>query len=195
MLPAQHRERQLALRAATLVDLLALWKAVNPENLSSTINPFALAAATIVQARFRDSGVLASRFYRVFRESEGVAGTVAVVAPPPPARDAVAGLLRGAALSGIINARRRGFSVGAAADNGFTKMAGSASNLVLAGSRQVITGAVAGDPQAVGWRRLAGGQACDFCKMLEGRGAVYKSGTADFESHSHCGCSAEPAFR
>ena len=99
-----------------------------------------------------------------------------------------AGLLRGAALAGIINARRRGFSPTAAARNGFAKVSGSASGLVFGGSRLVLT-------EATGkYRRVAGGSACDFCLMLEGRGAVYSVRTADFTAHDHCACSAEPVF-
>lgn len=188
-LSTRHRNRQLALRAATLRDMLVLWRAVNPTNLADTIGPFALAAATIVQARFRDSGVLAVRFLRDFHEAEGNGGTVTAIAPDPPARKEASGLLRGAALSGIINARRRGFSPDAAARNGFVKVSGSASNLVLGGSRIVLT-------EATGrYRRVAGGGACDFCKMLEGRGAVYSARSSDFTAHDHCACSAEPVFR
>jgi hypothetical protein len=30
--------------------------------------------------------------------------------------------------------------------------------------------------------------------MLIGRGAVYSEATADFQSHDHCNCQAEPAW-
>lgn len=50
------------------------------------------------------------------------------------------------------------------------------------------------DPQAKGWRRV-GSAKCDFCRMLIGRGAVYREPTADFDAHDHCNCAAEPAFQ
>lgn len=50
------------------------------------------------------------------------------------------------------------------------------------------------DPAARGWRRIGSGASCGFCSMLLGRGAVYTEATADFQSHDHCNCSAEPAF-
>ena len=49
------------------------------------------------------------------------------------------------------------------------------------------------DPKARGWQRVGVGE-CDFCSMLIGRGAVYSEATADFLSHDHCHCYAEPAF-
>lgn len=51
------------------------------------------------------------------------------------------------------------------------------------------------DSAARGWRRVGDGNSCEFCSMLLGRGAVYTEATADFSSHDHCGCSAEPAWR
>lgn len=60
--------------------------------------------------------------------------------------------------------------------------------------RDTITANSVRDKAAVGWQRVGSGR-CDFCRMLIGRGAVYREATADFESHDHCGCSAEPVFR
>lgn len=45
------------------------------------------------------------------------------------------------------------------------------------------------------YRRVTDGQPCAFCAMLAGRGPVYSEETAYFESHKHCGCTAEPVFR
>lgn len=50
------------------------------------------------------------------------------------------------------------------------------------------------DPAAVGWKRIASGGACGFCKMLAGRGTVYKQSTANFGAHENCGCTAAPVF-
>ena len=48
------------------------------------------------------------------------------------------------------------------------------------------------DRAAKGWRRVGDGNSCEFCSMLLGRGAVYTEASADFSSHDHCGCGAEP---
>src|SRR5699024_6004894 len=41
--------------------------------------------------------------------------------------------------------------------------------------REVTEQAALGDPYSVGWQRLAYAGACAFCRMLAGRGAVYKT--------------------
>lgn len=50
------------------------------------------------------------------------------------------------------------------------------------------------DPEAVGWRRVTEG-GCKFCRMLAGRGEVYRNDTARFASHTNCHCTAQPVFR
>lgn len=59
--------------------------------------------------------------------------------------------------------------------------------------RSTITGNRQADPQAVGWRRITNG-GCRFCRMLAGRGAVYKESTARFAAHKSCHCTAQPVF-
>ena len=59
--------------------------------------------------------------------------------------------------------------------------------------RDTITTNRRRDPSAIGWRRISGG-GCDFCKRLAGRGAVYMESTAHFAAHTHCHCTAAPAF-
>lgn len=61
--------------------------------------------------------------------------------------------------------------------------------------RYTIAGSSVADPAARGWQRVTDGNACAFCSMLAGRGAVYSEATADFASHDDCGCSATPAWR
>lgn len=60
--------------------------------------------------------------------------------------------------------------------------------------RDTITGNQQRDPDAVGYRRNASGGACRFCRMLAGRGAVYKEASAHFASHPGCHCTASPVF-
>jgi hypothetical protein len=60
-------------------------------------------------------------------------------------------------------------------------------------SRATVTGASVADPKATGWQRVGSGE-CGFCRMLIGRGAVYRQASADFASHDSCRCSAVPAW-
>jgi hypothetical protein len=50
------------------------------------------------------------------------------------------------------------------------------------------------DPQAVGWRRIPNPGACNFCRALADKGAIFKKETASFAAHPACGCSAAPVF-
>lgn len=70
--------------------------------------------------------------------------------------------------------------------------------------RDTITQNVAEDPDSPGWKRFARPEACRFCKMLAGRGAVYTEATARFAAHGaftagkktggDCMCIAGPEF-
>lgn len=60
--------------------------------------------------------------------------------------------------------------------------------------RDTITQNARLDPDAAGWRRIATPDACGFCRMLAGRGAVYKRDSVQFASHEHCFCSAQPVW-
>jgi len=194
-LTAAHRRQLLALRAATLRDLLVLWRMVDVTDLSGTINRWALAAALLARERNRAAGGLAARYLELFRRLEGLPGTVPVELVEPPPVDEAAGELRGAALSGIINARRAGQSVQAAANNGLVKASGTMTSLVLDGARQTVLQLVQRDREALGWQRVTSGDPCPFCRMLASRGAVYKSRrTAEFEAHDHCSCTVEPYY-
>ena len=61
-------------------------------------------------------------------------------------------------------------------------------------NRATLTTNVRRDPAANGWQRVASG-GCKFCRMLAGRGAVYKEATAHFASHANCHCTAQPVFQ
>jgi hypothetical protein len=192
-LTQEHRLLQVSIGAATVSDLLGLWDTVDPLNLAGTIAPFAAAAAVIVRARNRDSATAAARYFGDFRAAEGVRGAATIVAGEPPVAAVVAGLVRGAGLSGIVRARQRGFSAEAAARNGFTRVAGSSTNLVLDGGRQVVIEATLSDRASTGkWQRVASSGACAWCAMQASRGPVFNERA--FKKHVGCNCDAEPVY-
>jgi hypothetical protein len=192
-LSARHRLQQVALRAALLRDLLRLWPAFDPTDFG-TWDRFARAAVVLITARHRDSAGLAVQYLEDYRRAEGAAGSFAPVLAEPPATARSQEALRATGLMGILNARRAGLSVVDSARNGFVRVSGSASRLVLEGGRQTVMATLHADPARPRWQRITGGQPCDFCRMLAGRGAVYGAQTGDFQAHDHCSCMAEPAF-
>lgn len=70
-----------------------------------------------------------------------------------------------------------------------SRVARSAQRRVLnAGRRTTLSIA---DMNNLRWyRRTTGMENCDFCDMLESRGAVYTRDTAFFETHDGCDCTA-----
>lgn len=161
-----------------------MWRGVDPTNLSETIPPFMVAAAVAIAARNRDSSEVARRYLDNFLQVEQ-AERVPTKRPEPPPREIVEATVRGAGLAGIVNARKRGFSPQAAAQNGLVKVSGAASSLVLAGGRQVLVGTA--NESLSGWRRVTSASPCDFCSGLS-----EDTGPGDFKVHDHCSCTVEP---
>jgi hypothetical protein len=190
-----HRQVQLHVNMATVRDLLQLWGTVDPKNLRHTIAPFTRAASTLILNGRRHSSTASASYYLAFRQAEGVKGTVVVEPPAGPASELVSGLVRGAGLAGIMNGYRRGLSPDEAHANGFVKLAGSATQLVLGGGRATLLDAIRSDPAAHGFQRVTDGTPCAFCAMIASQGIIAKDASnAGFEAHGHCGCSAEPAY-
>jgi len=190
-----NRAAQLAARAGSLQELVRLWSIVDIENLPGTIDTFARAAAILAGQGFGQSAGAAAEYYSLFRRVEGI-GSLIVPLASAPSIAVMMGLLRGAALKGILDGRRAGMTLGAAGRQGLIKTAGQLTKLVLAGGRQTIIGATQTDPRALGWARFTSGDPCAFCRSLAARGPVYKSEkSSDFMPHDHCACMPEPVYR
>lgn len=193
-LTTAYRAQQLATQAGSIRQLVVLWRAVDVTNLSDTIDVFAQAAALLAGRGYDASAESAAAYITSFRQAEIGAGIEARIAKRP-AQSFLAGQIRGAAISGIIDARRAGKSIDYAGGQGLIRTIGTLGKLVLGGGRNTITGTVKADKQALGWMRATAGSPCTFCRMLASQGAVYKSErSASFEAHGHCGCTPEPLY-
>jgi hypothetical protein len=193
LLTRHHRERQLAVKAATMRDLLALWPAFRLDDIDRTWQPLEVAVLAVIANRRRASAGFAASYYRAFRAAEGVEGEPVVRIAEPPARGLLIGALR---LAGPIGTKKT-LLTGASnpLDRAFSRVAGTATRQVLDGGRKTLTESVRADRAARGWQRITSGKACSFCSMLASRGAVYSEDTVGFESHDHCSCTAEPVYR
>lgn len=78
--------------------------------------------------------------------------------------------------------------------NAFSLLEGALVRHIEDMSRDTISGSVTRDRRAAGWHRLVRADACEFCLMLHGRGAIYKKNTATFASHDNCRCTAAPSW-
>lgn len=75
-----------------------------------------------------------------------------------------------------------------------SRLSGGLQRIVADVARETVANAAIRDPQAQGWRRVARGDGCSFCRMLADRGAVYTDSSVTFKSHDNCNCSASPEF-
>lgn len=189
-----HRGIQLRIIAGLMRDLAVLWRPVDPTDIRGTLNPFTDAASVVTVAARRASASAAQGYYRMFRQVEGVPGTFDAALAPDPPPDVLRGGLFGAGARGIIDARRRGLDVAAAAQNGLVRASGAAVQIAANGGRETLLVAVLRDPAAIGYQRVTDGDPCAFCRMIASQGIVSYDGSAGFEAHAHCGCTAEPAF-
>lgn len=191
-LTRQYRAQNLALRAQTIRDLRKLWPALSYGELQRTFPAwFAGASALVVRDATRSAG-LASLYLRAHRLGAGVPGDLNVRLAGVPA-EKMSTALRVTTLVAIKRSTLAGKSAEAAMVDAFVQSAGAATRLVLDAGRDTIRQTTIADPRSAGWQRVTSG-GCDFCRMLAGRGDVYSEATADFASHDHCACSAEPVY-
>lgn len=190
-----HRQIQLGVRAAALRDVMRLWAAVVPTDLAGTIGTFAAAAAVVILARNRQSAEAAVTYFEQFRRAERVGGSSGADIAAPLPEETVTGVVRGAGLAGIVNARRRGFPAEAAARNGLARVSGSVSSLVLSGARDTIMASTAADDRSMDrWQRVTSGSPCASCTSIAAQGPVFSARAGRFEPHDNCACQAEPAY-
>lgn len=190
---ADHRARQLLLRRSTVADLERLWPLLRWDQLDSTYPLFAAAVGTLVARNRATSAGLAMTYLRAMRAVH-VPGWSAV-----DVRSAVdpAQLDTSLRVNSVVAAKKsaaRAVPAAEAMSAALSLTQGAMARLVLNGGRETVAATVAADPRASGWRRVLGGGGCDFCRMLAGRGSVYSQTTSHFESHDHCGCTAEPVY-
>lgn len=190
-----YRRQQISLRAVTLRDLVRLWPALDWQRIDSTYPAWASAMQLLVQRdRVRASG-LASAYLRAFRMAEGLPGNLAVTLAPPAPLEQVETSLRVTTVASVKAAAAAGMTESESMSNALVRVSGAVGRLVLDAGRDTVRQTLANDPRAAGWQRITSGRACSFCDMLAGRGEVYSAETADFQSHDHCSCSAEPVYR
>lgn len=182
-MPTSSQLRSGVASLATLAnrDLDVVWKhvsdAVGARELLKDVLP------ALVDTYGLAAGTLAADWYDELRDAKRVPGRfTARVASPGLGTDALAGW-------GVSTL----FSAEPDWQAARTLVAGGLQRRIANVSRDTVTTSSVRDPGARGWQRTGEGK-CEFCAMLIGRGAVYTEATADFASHDHCNCGAEPAF-
>lgn len=187
MLPetAQYRRSNEALQAMVARQLLAVWPALESGNLDGSF-PTWLQLLSVIVGRGRALSTALTRDYLAAFGEPSPSPADAV----PPAKFAKS------AYGSVISAKQvigDGRTVEEAMQVAYVRSLGAMGNLVLDAGRTSVINTTATSERFSGWRRVASGGGCPFCRMLAGRGAVYQSDqSAHFASHRHCTCSAEP---
>lgn len=153
----------------------------NPEDAAAALRAYIPA---LVRQYGESAAAVAADWYDETRAAARIPGKFRAVMVDSPYQDAAEGLARRAA----------GALFTPTPEDALTTLLPAVGKYVLAASRATIQTSVHADPRASGWQRVTRSGACGFCRMLSGRGDVYKESTAHFASHGDCNCAAVPSW-
>lgn len=190
---AEYRSLTDRVQARSLRDLLAIWPLLNFDKLDESFPAWLPALSTLID---RDRRVMAgaASIYLADEFAAQIGAGSPVIAPAGAAPAAqVAASASAVTVAGYRTALT---TVGPleAPNAALVRTAGMVTRLVVDGGRQTITDSLKLDPNGTGWSRVTSPGACGFCRLIEGRGAVYSAETARFSAHDHCKCSARPVY-
>lgn len=179
---SQQQAAQAGLALLVAQDLHGAYKHIT----DPTDARLALLVQAITTKYGRISGALSGRFYQQIRRDHGLGSHSVRVAEP-------AGLEQVQKVVGWAGHDNAGQTL--TLEVLAPRLEGAATKMVQDVGRQTIVDSVRADPKAKGWARIPEPGCCAFCALLATRGAAYKTEqTADFKSHDHCRCHAEPIF-
>ncbi len=184
-----QRIRQIQASVRTLVerDLTAFFGSLNLARPEAARDALIEYVTYLVEQYGDSAAAMAADWYDDLRAAEKVSGRFRALAQPSPYLDGVEGSVRRAAGSLFTDNPSGALDI----------LLGTTGKYVLAAGRQTVTTSTDRDPRASGWRRITRAGACGFCRMLAGRGAVYKEATVHFAAHGgarggECNCAAVP---
>lgn len=196
LLTETHRLTQARIGAMTKQQLESVWPTLDLDHLDASFPDWLAQVNGIVGAGHQISASTAGAYFTSFRQVELGAGTKPFrpVLASPVDSDALATSMRVTGPVAIKSAIGRGVDLLDAARIALAGSSDAGARHALSGGRDTISQSVAADPRALGWARVASGNACAFCAMLASRGPVYSEDSVDFEAHDKCDCSSEPVY-
>lgn len=178
-LTSQHKRDLVQLTDLAESDLEIVWRTLgsgDPKMLLLDVLP------DLVTLYGEAAASLGAEWFDEMREAAEVPGSFQGIAAELPDAGRAQALAGWATATGVESA-----SVLALAQGGL-------QSIIAQVDRQSVQTSSVEDRRTKGWKRVGVGK-CDFCKMLIGRGAVYREATASFETHDHCFCLAVPEFQ
>ena|SRR5665647_512875 len=179
-----YRQAQIGVRALVERDLAKFWSYLdlsNPARVASAVDSY---VPLLVRRFGSDAGEFAAEWYDEMRASAGAGGSFRAVAVASPYEDAVEPMIWRA-----VGSLYAGNPAGT-----LDTLTSSVGKYVLAASRATIARNTDRDPRASGWQRVTRAGACEFCRMLAGRGGVYRRETVHFAAHGKDNCAAVPSW-
>lgn len=178
------RAEYLAIRRLVERDLTELWGSLDLSRPEAARDALLVLVPALVDSYGSAASAVAAEWYDDMRAGEGVRGRFRAVAQESPYSDAVEPTVRRAAGALWTDAPSAGLS----------PLVAKAPKYALAAGRQTVTRSSDLDPRARGWKRVTRANACKFCLLLAGRGAVYAEGSVHFASHDDCNCASSPEW-
>ena len=178
------RLAQVGVRRLVERDLAEFWASLNLDRPEAARDALLEFVPLLVEQYGESSAAIAADWYDDQRDLAGVRGRFRADMASSPYLDAVEPTVRRAA--GALFTTTPGEALVA--------LTASSGKYALAAGRQTIVGATGRDPRASGWQRVTRPGACGFCRMLHGRGAVYRESTVHFAAHGECNCAAVPSW-
>lgn len=185
-LAVEHRRAVSAICLLTEQEQSAIWARLTGLSADQVRDALFELIPALAEKYGAMAATIAADFYDQAREQAMVRGRFAAVPADVPGRARFESMVRwgvGPLYSGTPDR-----------DAARTRVVGALQLVVSNVARDTVTTNSVRDPAADGWRRVARGGGCPFCRMLVGRGDVYRKDTAGFASHEHCHCVAAPAF-
>jgi hypothetical protein len=183
------RQLQEDIRSLIIRDLEGFFASLDPDRPEAARDALLEYVPFLVSTYGEQAASLAADWYDDVRASESVGGRFRAAMTVPDESEAAQGLVRRAAGALFTDAPLAALPM----------IQGKAAQYAIEGARQTVMASTMRDPRSSGWQRVTREGACRFCRMLAGRGAVYKESTAFFAAHGgaeggECNCAAVPSW-
>ena len=195
-LARKHMQQQVRDVARLQVILAELWdRTMDPADIDGSFARFQAQASAVIKAGRRSGELTAQEYYDAAKVLAGYDKPAPDVDFQPTETRANRAALHATSVAKAKASIARGTPADAALEAAKAAMLRSAKRRILEAPRRRLIRLANEDGDSRGWARVSDGKPCHFCAMLLGRGPVYSSGTAHFEAHDGCGCSAKPVFK
>lgn len=180
----EFRAAQAGLGALAARELDALWASLDLSHPEQARDALLEAIPALTVTVGLAAATVAADWYDLLRAEEGIQGRFrALMADPYPVEAVQERVRFGAAhLFTDTPGDLKPF------------LDGAVQKYALQPARDTVSRSTVADPRAVGWQRHTRGASCSFCRLLAGRGGVYRRETAHFAAHGSCDCVAAPSW-